>query len=95
MDDKTGWVGMTFNCPMPFGEDQPGIEIGMPRERPLHHCKDKNDNSRGEISIALDGMPSLTVYDAKGKSARRSPSAAAPVSGGCLVSTLVTRFSGA
>ena len=67
VDDKTGWAGMIFNYPMPTGEYQPGIEMGVLSERPFLHFKDKKDNSRAEISIAPDGVPSLTVYDAKGK----------------------------
>ncbi len=67
VDDKTGWVGMMFNYTMPLGEYQPGIEIGLLRDRPFLHFKDKNDYSRAEMSLAPNGEPSLTVHDAKDK----------------------------
>jgi hypothetical protein len=64
---QDGWAGMMFNYPMPLAECQPGIEMGVQGERPFLHFKDKNDNSSVEISIAPAGVPSLTVYDTKGK----------------------------
>jgi len=67
VDDKTGWAGMVFDYPMPIGEYQPGIEMGVMGERPFLHFKDKSDNSRAEISLAPTGAPSLTVSDEKGK----------------------------
>lgn len=67
VDDKSGWAGMIFNYQMPLGQYQPGIEMGLQGERPFLHFKDKNDNSRAEISLRPDGMPSLTMYDDKGK----------------------------
>jgi hypothetical protein len=70
VDDKTGWVGMTFNYPMPLGEYQPGIEMGLEKERPFLHLKDKNDYSRSELSLGADGTPSLTVQDKNGKQVR-------------------------
>lgn len=66
VDDKSGWAGMTFNYPMPFGQYQPGIEMGVVGERPFLHFKDKEDNARAEIALAPDGTPSLTAGDAKG-----------------------------
>lgn len=67
VDDKTGTVGMTFNYPMTLGEYQPGIEIGVQGERPFLHFKDKNDYPRAEMSLAPDGVPSLTISNEKGK----------------------------
>jgi hypothetical protein len=67
VDDKTGWVGMTFNYAMPLGEYQPGIELGLLRDRAFVHFKDKNDYSRAEMSLAPDSEPSLTISDGKGK----------------------------
>ena len=67
VDDKLGWVGMLFNYPMPSGEYQPAIEMGVEKERPFLHLKDKNDYPRAELALTLDGVPSLTVQDQKGK----------------------------
>jgi hypothetical protein len=70
VDDKTGWAGMTFNYPMPLGEYQPGIEMGLEKERPFLHLKGKNDYSRAELSLGADGTPSLTIQDKNGKQIR-------------------------
>lgn len=67
VDDKSRWAGMMFNYPMPLGQYQPGIEIGVQGERPFLHFKDKSDNTRAEMSIAPDGTPALTIFNAKGR----------------------------
>lgn len=67
VDDNSGFAGMLFNYPMPSGEYQSGIEMGVMRERPFLHFKDKDDNSRAEISVGPDGSPAFTVADHSGK----------------------------
>lgn len=66
VDDRLDFAGMLFNYPMPAGQYQSAIEIGVQGERPFLHFKDKEDNSRAEIAMAPDGTPSFTVSDAKG-----------------------------
>jgi hypothetical protein len=61
---------MVFNYPMPLGQYQPGIEMGMAGERAFLHLKDKNDNARAEIALSPDGTPSLTLSDSQGKVVR-------------------------
>ena len=67
VDDKTRFVGMLFNYPMPIGQYQPAIEMGVQKEWPFLQFKDKNDYPRAEISEAPDGTPAFTVADGKGK----------------------------
>jgi hypothetical protein len=67
VDDKTQFVGELINYPMPLGQYQPALEMGVQKEWPFLHFKDKNDYPRAEISEAPDGTPSFTVADAKGK----------------------------
>ncbi len=67
VDDKSSWVGMTFNYPMSLGDYQPGIEIGVQGERPFLHFKDKSDNTRAEMSIGVEGAASLAIFDAKNR----------------------------
>ncbi len=67
VDDRTAFAGMLFNYPMPSGTYQSGIEMGVAGEKPFIHFKDKEDNTRSELSVTPDGVPTLEVFDAKGR----------------------------
>jgi hypothetical protein len=67
VDDRTAFAGMLFNYPMPAGTYQSGIEMGVAGEKPFIHFKDKEDNTRSELAVTPAGVPTLEVFDARGR----------------------------